>query len=77
MPVILRLKENQYRAFMNWDAGHDKIIEGDRISLPTPGLSATLTKFVLLLLFGSAKPKLVALHGFPGAHCVPPCRLYE
>jgi hypothetical protein len=40
MPVILRLKENRYRAFMHWDAGHDNIIRSNRISLPTPGLSA-------------------------------------
>jgi hypothetical protein len=42
MPVILRSKENQYRAFMYWDAGHDNIIGSDRISLPTPGLSLAL-----------------------------------
>jgi hypothetical protein len=40
MPVILRLKENQYRTLMHWDAGHNNIIESDRTSLPTPGLSA-------------------------------------
>jgi hypothetical protein len=34
------LKENQYRAFMHWDAGDDNIIGSDRIALPTPGLSA-------------------------------------
>ena len=36
---------------MHWDAGHDNIIGSDRISLPTPGLSATLT----LGLFGVAR----------------------
>jgi hypothetical protein len=25
---------------MHWDAGHNNIIESDRTSLPTPGLSA-------------------------------------
>jgi hypothetical protein len=28
---------------MHWDAGRDNIIGSDRISLPTPGLSVTLT----------------------------------